>query len=58
MPVVSSQLLDEVGAALVEFKAASGNGSAYAAAHLAGAVEALLDDARRDHHCGGAAPRP
>lgn len=48
MARVSDEMLAEVRRELAQFKAASGYQSAYAAAHLAGAVEALLDEADCD----------
>jgi ferredoxin-thioredoxin reductase catalytic subunit len=48
MAWVSDEMLAEVRRELAQFKAASGHQSAYAAAHLAGVVEALLDEADCD----------
>lgn len=45
MARVSDEMLREVRRELAQFKQASGHQSAYAAAHLAGAVEALLEEA-------------
>ncbi|WP_199178203.1 hypothetical protein [Mycobacterium hubeiense] len=48
MARVSDDMLREVGSELAQFKQASGHHSVYAAAHLAGAVEALLEEADWD----------
>ena len=44
MARVSDEMLREVRRELAQFKQAPGHQSAYAAAHLAGAVEALLGE--------------
>jgi len=48
MPTVSQPALADLRAELRSFKEASGPQWAYAAAHLAGAVEALLEDAESE----------
>lgn len=55
MAYVSDETLDELRRELRSFKNASGHQSVYAAAHLAGAIEALIEEAHSDTDAQGTA---